>query len=183
MTSTGDIAGRAFSFDTEDAAYEFVDHAGLPRFAFTFRGQVRGLLYADGTPGFEPMRRGDRCLPAAGFWRLGLTEASAERLAAEAPEVAASGVILEPPTIERVTTINDAEIIGEMPQHVLDLKMVAWLRAQRDDKVWPAKALTFTDLLSILTKHPVGKQRRHGLPTGLGCWQYPQEDVNRRALL
>ena len=157
-TSTGDITGRAFAFNTEDAAFEFVDWAGLPRFAFTFRGQVRTLFYADGTPGFEPTSDETDVFPLPGFGGWALTEASAKRLAAEAPEVATSGAILEPPTIERVTTINDAEIIGEMPQHVLDLKMVVGFGRSRDDKVWPAKALTFTDLLSMLTKHPVGKK-------------------------
>ena len=180
MTSTGDVAGRAFSFDTEEAAYEFVDHAGLPWLAFTFRGEVRGLLYADGTPNFEPCAEETDVFPLPGFGDWGLTEASAEKLAAlqeesvDAETLQAEPVVEEESVTEESTTIevksapepedagpvmvNDAEIIGEMPQHVLDLKMVLGFGRSRDDKVWPAKAITFTDLLTILTKHPVGSK-------------------------
>lgn len=52
--------------------------------------------------------------------------------------------------------VNDAEIIGDMPQHVLDVPMILGFGRSRDAKAWPAQALTFTDLLSIMTKHPVG---------------------------
>ena len=170
MTSTGDIAGRVFTFGTEERAFDFVDYAGIPQYAFTFRGEVRTLFYADGTPSFEPTSDETDTFPLPGFGGWELTEASAEKLVAldEAPAVEEESVEIEiEPTPEPEDTgpvenlpvlVNDAEIIGDMPQHVLDLPMVLGFGRSRDDKVWPAKALTFTDLLSIMTKHPVGNK-------------------------
>ncbi len=52
--------------------------------------------------------------------------------------------------------VNDAEIIGDMFQHVLDLPMVIGFGHNRDAKAWPAQKITFLDLLTTLTSHPVG---------------------------
>lgn len=53
--------------------------------------------------------------------------------------------------------VNDALFIGgDLPQKVLDLQMKLGFGRSRDDKRWPGKAIPFSAVLGLLTKHEVG---------------------------
>ena len=53
--------------------------------------------------------------------------------------------------------LNDAEFVGgDLPASVLDLPLKIGFGRSRDDKRWPAKAISFEQFLSVLTFHKEG---------------------------
>jgi len=164
-TSGGNGAGRAFFFSNEDNLFEFVDTFGYPNFVFTFNGKLRFILYTE-TLALEG-RFGSETdyfpLPGYGGWEL--TAASIAKLPPDEPEPVADEAEQPPvdePTAEAESAseepfqLNDAMVIGEIPQNVLDLSLTLGCGRNEQDKRWPARQMTWAQLVGTLSKHAVG---------------------------
>jgi hypothetical protein len=94
-------------------------------------------------------------VPETGGWEL--TEKSKLALAEHSPE--ASNAPAEEPDLDEPFKFNDAEFIGgNLPQAVMDLEFKLGFGRSRDDKRWPAKPITFTQLVSLMSTHAIGKK-------------------------
>lgn len=141
VTSTGEVAGRVFSFDSEDAAHEFAVANDKSTIAFERDGEVRVLFYA--TSANLKLERHDSEVDSiplpVGPWTI--YEGSLEF------------VLREP---EAPQTLNDAILIGEVSPVAEALELKLGFGRSRQDKRWPAKSMTYLGLMQGLSKHAVG---------------------------
>lgn len=54
--------------------------------------------------------------------------------------------------------VNNAKILGDIPDHVRNLKFSLGYGKNRKDKRWPPKAMTYKDLIVGLSNHKVGEK-------------------------
>ena len=54
--------------------------------------------------------------------------------------------------------LNDAMVLGEIPENVLALPLMLGFGRNEKDKRWPARQMTWANLVGMLTKHAVGEK-------------------------
>ena len=67
------------------------------------------------------------------------------------------------PAVDGVTPdepfqLHDAIVLGEIPQNVMDLSLTLGCGRNEQDKRWPARQMTWAQLVNTLSQHKVGKK-------------------------
>lgn len=166
-TTTGEVAGRSFVFESEEQANEFAVEHGKPSICFAYDDEVRWLFYAwDQDITIQSDNERDVIpLPVAGW---SIYDGSIEYVLAT-PQEPTEGVE-EPDTDEAATeaepapsdapaypmTLNAATVRGPIADNALTLEFKLGFGKNRHDKKWPAKAMTYGGLVQSLSKHAVG---------------------------
>lgn len=167
VTSTGEVAGRVFTFPTEDHAHDFVEEMGLgtATIAFTFDGDVAALFYLNDDVPFEPTNNESDHIPVpAGRWSiyegslpfvLGRAAEPAGEPETESVEVDATNA--EPASFKPYT-LNDATFVGEVSLVALDTKLELAFGKNAQEKIWRSSDATWASLIHTMSKHQVGQK-------------------------
>jgi hypothetical protein len=85
------------------------------------------------------------------------TNDSLDSSACDASEIVERKPLVESEAFEPYE-VNNAKILGDIPDHVLNLKFSLGYGKNRQDKRWPPKAMTYKDFIVGLSNHNVGEK-------------------------
>lgn len=160
-TSAGKAHALAFDCQTPEEADRVIAAHGEPALAIEDDAVSVVLIYRQNAPIEHVISDDDELLVESvplptSIWSL--TELSVEKIIAQAEGEVQAPVETPAATVEPFK-LNDAEFVGgDLPASVLDLPLKIGFGRSRDDKRWPAKAISFEQMLSMLTIHKEGEK-------------------------